>query len=47
LRFKLGPIASGNHCHFDDAEKVVQQSRHFSVKGRFTFGKRTIQIEYN
>ena len=24
LLFKLGPITSGNHCHFDHAEKVVK-----------------------
>ena len=29
LIFKLRPIASGDHGHFEDAEKVVQQSRHF------------------
>jgi hypothetical protein len=26
LLFKLRPIASGNHGHFDDREKVMQQS---------------------
>ena len=29
LFFKLRPIASGNHGHFDDAEKVMQQSPPF------------------
>src|SRR5690242_11454963 len=47
LFLKLWPIASGNHSHFDDTEKVMQQSPHFSVKRRFTFGKRTVQIEDN
>ena len=32
LLFKLRPIASGDNRHFEDAEKVVQQSRHFRVQ---------------
>ena len=47
LLFELGPIASGNDGHFDDAEKVMQARRHFSVKRRFTFGQCTVQIEDN
>ena len=46
LLFKLRPIASGNDGHLDHTEKVVQQSRHFSVDRRFTFGKCAVQIEY-
>ena len=44
LLFKLRPIASGNDGHFDDAEKVVQQRRHFGIERRFTFGKCAVQI---
>ena len=47
LFFKLRPISSGNHSYFDNAEKVMQQSRHFGVKRRFTFGKCAVQIENN
>jgi hypothetical protein len=47
LLFELGPIASGNDGYFDDTEKVVQARRHFSVKRRFTFGKRAVEIEDN
>ena len=32
LFFKLRPIASGNHGHLDDAEKVMQQCRHLGIK---------------
>ena len=44
LFLKLWPIAAGNHGRFDDAEKVMQQCRHFGIQRRFTFGKRTVQI---
>ena len=47
LLFKLRPIASGNHGHFDDAEKVMQQRRHFCIERRFTFGQRAVQIINN
>ena len=47
LFFKLWPIASGNHGHFDDIEKVMQQCRYFSIKRRLTVGKGTIQIKHN
>jgi hypothetical protein len=45
LLFKLWPIASGNHGHFDDSEKVMQQPRHFGIKRRLTLGKCTVQIK--
>ena len=47
LLFELGPIATGNDGHFDDAEKVVQQRRHFGIERRFTFGECAIQIVNN
>ena len=47
LFFKLRPIASGNHGHFDDAEKVMQQPRHFGIERRLAFGKCAVQIEHN
>ena len=47
LFFKLWPTASGNHGHFDDTEKVVQQCRHFGIKRRLTFGKCAVQIINN
>ena len=47
LFFKLRPIAAGNHGHFDNAEKVMQQCRHFGIERRFAFGKCTIQIVDN
>ena len=47
LFFKLRPAASGNHSYFDTAEKVMQQCRHLAIERRFTFGKRSIQIENN
>jgi len=28
----------------DDAEKIMQQCRHFGIQRRFTFGKRAVQI---
>ncbi len=37
LFFKLWPIASGNHGHFDDAEKVMQQCRHFGIQETIYF----------
>ena len=47
LLFKLRPTASGNHGDFDNSEKVVQQSRHFRINSRFTFGKRSVQIKHD
>ena len=47
LFFKLWPTASGNHGHFDNTEKVMQQSRHLAIKRRFAFGKCTVQIKNN
>jgi hypothetical protein len=47
LLFKLGPTASGNDGYFDNAEKVVQESRHFGIDRRFTFGEGPIQIKHN
>ena len=47
LLFKLRPIASGNHGHFDDSEKVMQQRRHFGIESRFAFGERAVQIKNN
>src|ERR1035438_5813890 len=44
LLFELRPIASGNDGHFNDAEKVVQQRRHFSIKRRFAFGECAVQV---
>ena len=47
LLLKLRPIASGDHGHFDDTEKVMQQCRHFGIESRFTFGKGTVEIKNN
>ena len=47
LGFKLRPIASGDHGHFDDTEQVVQQSRHLGIERRLAFGKRTVEIKHN
>ncbi len=47
LFLELRPIASGNHGHFDHAEKVMQQRRHFGIERRFTFGECAIQIINN
>jgi hypothetical protein len=32
LLFKLRPVATGNHGHFHNTEKVMQQPRHFGIK---------------
>ena len=32
LLFKLAPIASGDHSDSDDAQKVMQSCRHFSIE---------------
>ena len=47
LFFKLWPIASGNHRHLDDTEKIMQPRRHFCIKRRFAFCQRTVQIINN
>jgi hypothetical protein len=47
LFFKLRPIASGYHGRLDNAEKVAEQSRHFGIKRRLTFGQCAVQIEHD
>jgi hypothetical protein len=47
LPLKLWPIPSGNHGYLGDIEKVAQKRRHLGVQRRFTFGKRTVEIENN
>ena len=37
LLFELRPIASGNHGHFDDAEKVVQAAPTFRRRETICF----------
>src|ERR1700723_88672 len=44
---KLWPIASGNHGDFDDAEKLMQECRHFDIKRRFALGKCAVEIKNN
>ena len=45
LLLKLRPIATGNHGHLDDAEKVMQQCRHLGIERRLAFGKCAVQVE--
>lgn len=44
IRLRLGPITAGYHGHFDETEKVVEQSRHFRIQGRLALCQCAVQI---
>ena len=45
LFLKLRPTSSRYHGHFDNTEKVIEQTRHFDIERRLTFGQCAVQIE--
>ena len=47
LFFELRPTSSRYHGHFDNAEKVIEQPRHFGIEKRLTFGQCPVQIEHD
>ena len=45
LFLKLRPGASGDHCHFNDAQEIMEQRRAFGIEGRFTLREGSVEVK--